>query len=72
MWMREEVFGLEDSFKFSTVILLAYARTQLESRDHSVELYLLNYWVKDFSLRDLIDRVASSSVIEDKSFLILF
>jgi len=70
--MREEVFGLEDSFKFSTAILLVYAKAQLESRDHSVELYLFNYWVKDFSLRDLIDRVASSSVIEDKSFLILF
>ena len=40
--MREEVFGLEDSFKFSTHVMSAFAVTELEGRDSSVELYLLN------------------------------
>lgn len=37
-----------------------------------MELYLLNYWIRDFSLRDLIDRVAYGSVTDEKVFLILF
>ncbi len=70
--MHEEIFGIEDSFKFSIPILLTYSKAELEERDPSVELYLLNYWIRDFSLRDLIDRVASSSVTDEKVFLVLF
>ena len=52
--------------------MVAYSKAELEERDPSVELYLLNYWIRDFSLRDLIDRVAASSVAEEKAFLVLF
>jgi hypothetical protein len=52
--------------------LTVYARSVKENRDHSVELYLSNYWVKEFSLRDLIDRVAVASLSNDDFFLILF
>jgi hypothetical protein len=40
----------------------AYATAEIELRDNSVELYLLNHWVKDLSLRDLIDRVSFCSI----------
>jgi len=33
----------------------AYAKAEVDARDSSVELYLLNHWVKELSLRDLID-----------------
>ena len=55
--MREEIYGVEDSFKFTTHCMSVYAQAELDGRDHSVEIYLLNYWVKDFSIRDLIDRL---------------
>ena len=58
MWLKEEVMGLEDCFNYSLQVLSGYAKTELEGRDSSVELYLLNHWVKDLSLRDLIDRVS--------------
>ena len=70
--MREEIYGIEDSFKFTVAIMLSLARAELAEKDHSVELYLLNYWIRDFSLRDLIDRVAFSSVTDEKVFLVLF
>jgi hypothetical protein len=71
--MREEVLGLEDSFKLAVQVMTAFARTELEhgSRDSSVELYLLNHWVRDFSLRDLIDRVSTAGVEDEKMFLLL-
>ena len=56
--------GLEDCFKFTDHVMLTYARTELEGRDTSVELYLLNQWIKDLSLRDLIDKVSSSSQVK--------
>jgi hypothetical protein len=59
--MREELLGIEDSFKFASQVLEKYARALSEEKDHSVELYLLNHWVRDFSLRDIIDRVAVAS-----------
>lgn len=53
--------------------MLAYARTEDEGRDSSVELYLINHWIKEFSLRDLIDRVSvATSVNPIDYFLILF
>lgn len=70
--MREEVFGLEDSFKFSTHVMSAFAVTELEGRDSSVELYLLNHWIRDFNLRDLIDRLSSASVSDERMFPVLF
>lgn len=70
--MREELFGLEDSFKFASHVMQAYARAEIEQRDNSVELYLLNHWVKDLSLRDLIDRVSNSCQQDEKIFLALF
>lgn len=72
LWMREEIFGIEDSFKFTVAIMLSLARALIAEKDHSVEVYLLNYWIRDFSLRDLIDRIASSSTSDDKVFLHLF
>ena len=50
----------------------SYGLTCLEGRDTSVELYLLNHWVRDFSLRDLIDRVSVSSTEDERIFLPLF
>jgi hypothetical protein len=51
----------------------AYAKTEIEGRDNSVELYLLNHWIKDLSLRDLIDRVSFCSINYDpRYFLNLF
>lgn len=71
--MREEVIGLEESFKLAPHIMTSFAKSEIEcaGRDSSVELYLLNHWVKDFSLRDLIDRVSTTSASDDKYFLIL-
>lgn len=73
--MREEIFGLEDTFKFTTKVLAAYAHSEVNSvvlgKDSSVELYLLNYWVRELSLRDLIDRVSNASLTDEKYFLVL-
>lgn len=60
LWMKEELFGLEDCFKLSPNVMHAFAKTEMEGRDNSVELYLLNHWIKELSLRDLIDRVSVS------------
>jgi hypothetical protein len=70
--MREEIYGVEDSFKFTSLCMSVYAQAVVDQRDCSVETYLLNYWVKDFSLRDLIDRVTTSSLMDDKYFSPLF
>lgn len=59
--MREEIFGIEDSFKFTTPVMGVFAQAEVDNRDNSVELYLLNHWVREFSLRDLIDRIANAS-----------
>lgn len=34
-----------------------YAFARFEERDHSIEKYLLDFWTKDLSLRDCIDRI---------------
>ena len=73
MWFKEEVMGLEDCFNFSVFVLNSFAKAELEGRDSSVELYLLNHWVKDLTLRDLIDRVSFCSINSDSlHFLTLF
>ena len=34
-----------------------FARVEVDELDPSVELYLLNFWSKDLSVRDLTDRI---------------
>lgn len=46
LWMKEEIFGVEDCYKFTPTIMLCYAKAESEARDSSVELFLLNNWVK--------------------------
>jgi len=70
--MREEIYGSEDSFKFASNCMSAFAQANIDNRDSSVETYLLNYWVKDFTLRDLIDRVSYSCLSDERYFLHLF
>jgi hypothetical protein len=41
---------------------MAYSRQIVDEVDASVELYLLNFWVKDHSVRDVCDRIAKSSI----------
>jgi len=59
MWMKEELFGIEEAFRLSDKIMKAYAEFHSRGKETSVELYLLNHWAKDLSLRDLVDRIAS-------------
>lgn len=59
--MKEEVFGVEDCFKFTTYVMHTFTKAELEGRENSVELYLMNHWIKDLSLRDLIDRISALS-----------
>jgi len=61
MWLKEEFLGLEECFKLTHLILDFFARAMLEQRDSSIEQYLLTFWSKDLSMRDLIDRVQVSS-----------
>jgi hypothetical protein len=70
--MREEIYGVEDSFKFTSHCMSVYAQAMVDERDNSVETYLLNYWVKDFTLRDLIDRVTAASLMDERYFSPLF
>ena len=70
--MKEEIFGIEDCFKFSTYVMHTFTKTELEGRDNSVELYLLNHWVKDLTIRDLIDRISTISAQDEKCFLSIF
>jgi len=62
--MKEETMGLEDTFKLTTAILTTYLAQIRAEIDTSVELYLLNFWVRELSIRDLCDRIqqAVSSV----------
>lgn len=47
MWMKEETMGVEDSFKLSPYVMQAYVSQIQRDADASVELYLLNFWIKD-------------------------
>ncbi len=57
MWMKEETMGLEDTFKLTGKVMQVYIQQILQENDASVEVYLLNFWVKDLSMRDLADRI---------------
>jgi len=57
MWMKEETMGVDDSFQLLRYVLNAYATQILQQVDASVEEYLLNFWVKDLSIRDVCDRI---------------
>lgn len=69
--MKEETMGVEDTFRLTDRVLAAYAHRCSEEMDASVELYLLNFWVKELSVRDICDRVAvASSEIDDFCILL--
>jgi hypothetical protein len=57
MWMKEETMGLEDTFKLTSPILSVYLMQVNREIDASVELYLLNFWVRELTIRDLCDRI---------------
>ena len=42
-----------------------YARSEVDETDSTVELYLLNFWTKDLSIRDLADRIALCVINSD-------
>ena len=60
MWLKEEFMGLEECFKMTHLILDFFAKAMLEERDSSIEQYLLNFWSKDLSLRDTVDRIQTT------------
>lgn len=57
MWLKEEFIGLQETFQLTHKIMNAYAVARYNNRDFSIEEYLLNFWTKDLSLRDSVDRV---------------
>lgn len=52
--------GLDDTFKLTHKVINVYLSQIYKEIDASVELYLLNFWVKDLSIRDIADRIALS------------
>ena len=61
MWLKEEFIGLEECFKLTHLVLDIFARAMIDGRDSSIEQYLLNFWVKDLTLRDIVDRIYISA-----------
>jgi hypothetical protein len=57
MWMKEETMGIEDCFKLTTKVMRVFTTAKLNEQDCSVELYLLNFWTKELSIRDILDRI---------------
>ena len=57
MWMKEETLGIEDCFRLTQKVMQIYAQADVDELDPSVELYLLNFWTKDLSVRDITDRI---------------
>ena len=57
MWMKEETMGLEDTFKLTCPIFTVFLMQINREIDASVELYLLNFWVRELTVRDLADRI---------------
>ena len=49
--------GLDDTFKLTHKVINVYLQQIYKEIDASVELYLLNFWVKDLSIRDIADRI---------------
>lgn len=76
MWLKEEFIGLEECFKLTHQVMDAFAQAMIDTRDSSIEQYLLNFWTKDLSLRDLIDRIQATtrlaSQLQTEIFNILF
>ena len=58
MWMKEETLGVEDCFLLTQKVMSAFAKSEMARSDTTVEVYLLNFWTKDLSIRDLCDRIA--------------
>ena len=63
MWLKEEFIGLEECFKLTHLIMDMFSTALLEQRDSSIEQYLLNFWTKELSLRDLVDRIHHSAIL---------
>lgn len=57
MWLKDEFIGLEETFKLTNDIMDVFAQAIISGKDSSIEQYLLNFWIKDLSLRDLVDRI---------------
>lgn len=55
--MREEAIGLQECFELSHKVMSIFSASDLAGHDSTVELYLLNFWTKELSLRDLCDRI---------------
>lgn len=55
--MREEAIGLQECFELVHKVMNVFSASDLGGHDSTVELYLLNFWTKELSLRDLCDRV---------------
>ena len=76
MWLKEEFIGLEECFKLTHLVLDIFAKAMIDGRDSSIEQYLLNFWVKDLTLRDIVDRIHIStkfaSELNSDVFNILF
>jgi hypothetical protein len=65
MWMKEETLGVEDCFKLTQRVMKVFAMSEIGEHDSTVELYLLNFWTKDLSIRDLCDRMALCVINSD-------
>lgn len=76
MWLKEEFIGLQETFQLTFSIMNPYVLARFEERDHSIERYLLDFWTKDLSLRDCIDRIQHTgriSIVDSEStFFFLF
>lgn len=76
MWLKEEFVGLQETFKLTFNVMNPYAFARFEERDHSIEKYLLDFWTKDLSLRDCIDRIQHTCTISmvdsELTFFFLF
>ena len=64
--MKEETLGVEDCFKLTIDVMDVFAKSEVDGSDATVELYLLNFWTKDLSTRDLADRISICSLNADK------
>ena len=67
MWMKEETLGIEDSFRLTQKVMGIFAKAEVNDLDSTVELYLLNFWSKDLSIRDLTDRIGLCVLNSDGS-----
>lgn len=72
--MKEETLGIEDSYRLTQKVMSVFASADVAELDSTVELYLLNFWTKDLSIRDLADRLglcvlnAASGNIDESAY----